>query len=184
MTLLVKLPVKLSLKYFTKTSITQTADRLPLRYTTLVSLLTVSLFALSGLTFASGQVAASELEQFKSAWAAAKKGDHFSFNQIKSTLQGYVLFPYLQYEDYRNRRAKVPVDEMADFLETHQDWAFSPGLRNAWLKSLGKKGRWADLVAHSEGVSDIVLRCQRARGQIILKQTTQGLFKPHFYIYR
>jgi soluble lytic murein transglycosylase len=133
--------------------------------------LTASLFVFSGLTFASGQAAASELEQFKSAWAAAKRGDHVSFSRIKSTLQAYVLFPYLQYEDYRNRRANVPVDEMAGFLETHQDWAFSPGLRNAWLKSLGKKGRWADLVAYSEGVSDIVIRCQRARGQIILKQT-------------
>lgn len=134
-------------------------------------LLTVFLVFISGLAEASGQAENSELGQFKQAWEAAGKGDHASFNQIKDTLQAYVLYPYLQYEDYRSRRSQVPVDEMAAFLDSHRNWAFSPGLRSAWLKSLAKKARWADLVAQSGGVRDTVLRCQRARGQIILKQT-------------
>lgn len=113
----------------------------------------------------------SELDRFKSAWRAAERGDHDDFNQIRLTLKDYVLYPYLQYEDYRNRRSAVPVEEMADFLETYRDLAFYGGLRQSWLKSLARKGRWADLVAHSEGVSDTILRCQRVRGQIILNQT-------------
>ena len=113
----------------------------------------------------------SDSEQFMLAWDAARRGDHESFRQIKQGLTAYVLYPYLQYEDYRNRRSKVAADEMAEFLEKHQDWAFTNGLRVAWLKSLANKGRWVDLVNHSEGVSGTVLRCQRARGQIILKQT-------------
>ena len=125
----------------------------------------------SNQLMASSLASGSELEQFKRAWNAARKGDHTGFNQIKNGLRDYVLFPYLQYEDYRNRRARIPVKEMTDFLNTHKDWAFSAGLRNAWLKSLAEKGRWADLVAHSEGVSDTVLRCQRNRGKIILNQT-------------
>ena len=136
-----------------------------------VCLLTVVLVFISGLAKASGQAESAELGQFKQAWEAARKGDHASFNQIKDTLETYVLYPYLQYEDYRARRARVPVDEMAIFLESHRDWAFSSGLRTAWLRSLAKKGRWTDLVAQSGGVSDTALRCQRARGQIILKQT-------------
>jgi len=113
----------------------------------------------------------SELEQFKSSWDAARRGDHATFGQLKQSLENYVLYPYLQYEDYRNRRSTIATDEMAAFLAGHEDWAFTTGLRHAWLKSMAKKGRWADLVAHSEGVKDTVLRCQRARGQIILKQT-------------
>ena len=140
-----------------------------------VCLLTVVLVFISGPAQANGQSESSELGQFKQAWEAARKGDHASFNQIKDTLQGYVLYPYLQYEDYRARRARVPVDEMSAFLDAHRNWAFSPGLRSAWLKSLADKGRWADLVAQSGGVSDTVLRCQRARGQIILKQTDDVL---------
>ena len=113
----------------------------------------------------------TDLEQFKTAWNAAKHGDHASFKQISQSLHGYVLYPYLQYEDYRNRRSINPADEMAGFLDAHKGWAFTNGLRSAWLKSLAKKARWADLLAHSESVTDTVLRCQRARGKIILKQT-------------
>jgi len=121
--------------------------------------------------FAGSSATAVERKQFQQAWDAAKRGDHGSFRQIKDNLQDYVLYPFLQYEDYRNRRSKVPAQEMAQFLQSHEDWSFSRGLRNAWLKSLAKKKRWADLVAYSEGVSDTVLKCQRLRGQIILKQT-------------
>ncbi len=137
----------------------------------LAYLLTAFLVIFSGQLMASGPGSTPELERFKRAWEAAKKGDHDSFEQIKDTLQDYVLFPYLQYEDYRNRRARVPVKEMSAFLKSHKDWAFTAGLRSAWLKTLAKKGRWADLLAHSEGVRDTVLRCQRTRGKIILKQT-------------
>jgi len=127
--------------------------------------------ALSSAASASGSVTDAEREQFKTAWDAAGRGDHAGFNKIKDQLRGYLLFPYLQYEDYRNRRNKVPVDEMARFLDTYKEWAFAPALRNTWLKSLAKNKHWTDLVAHSEGVRDTVLRCQRVRAQIILKQT-------------
>ena len=137
----------------------------------LAYLLTAILVVFSGQLMASSPASTPELEQFIRAWEAAKKGDHDSFEQIKYTLQDYVLFPYLQYEDYRNRRASVPVKEMSAFLKTHKDWAFTAGLRSAWLKTLAKKGRWADLIAYSEGVKNTVLRCQRTRGQIVLNQT-------------
>lgn len=124
---------------------------------------------------ASASATDTELEQFKTAWEAAKQGDHDRFIQIKDQLQDYVLFPYLQYEDYRNRRSNVPVDEMAGFLETYKNWAFAQGLRNAWLSSLAKNKRWAELVANSEDVDEVALRCQRLHGQIILKQTDDVL---------
>jgi len=157
--------MKPSLNLF-KTSITQAIG---LRQ--LVFALLVLCCAGGGVSNTFGSAADSELERFKIAWTAAGRGDHASFNKIRVTLQDYLLFPYLQYEDYRHRRSSVPVEEMADFLETYRDWAFSPGLRNTWLRSLAKRGRWTDLLAHSEGVRSTVLRCQRARGQIILKQT-------------
>ena len=115
--------------------------------------------------------AESELKLFKTAWDAAKVGDHESFRKIKISLRGYELYPYLQYEDYRDRRADIGADEMTGFLETHEDWAFARGLHVAWLRTLAKEKRWADLVRYSADVSDTRLRCQRVRAQIILKQT-------------
>lgn len=123
------------------------------------------------LSFQNTFAADSELKLFKTAWDAAKVGDHESFSKIKSGLQGYELYPYLQYEDYRNRRAEVSADEMTDFLKAHKDWAFARGLHVAWLRTLAKKKRWSDLVRYSGDVSDTRLRCQRVRAQIILNQT-------------
>lgn len=119
--------------------------------------------------------AAQQLEQFKTAWAAAGRGDHNEFRRISKDLQGYVLYPYLQYEDYRNRRASVATDEMVAFLNANEELAFADGLRTAWLKTLATRGKWADLVKYSEGQNSTALRCQRARGQIILKQTADLL---------
>ena len=56
--------------------------------------------------------------------------------------EGYLLYPYLRYEDLRHRRAAVPAPEMADFLAAHRDWAFADGLETVWLRTLGKRGRW------------------------------------------
>jgi len=161
-----KPPLELTLNCAMKTSITHAIN-----VRQLVFLLAIFIFVFSTGVLASASATEAEREQFKIAWDAANRGDHDNFSQIKGQLQNYVLFPYLQYEDYRNRRGKVPVDEMSGFLETHKDWAFSPGLRNTWLRSLAERKRWADLVAYSAGVSDTALRCQRVRGQIILKQT-------------
>ena len=133
------------------------------------------LLFLVALTIAPARAANSELDQFKSAWAAAEKGDHASFTQQKNALQSYVLFPYLQYEDYRNRRDSVPAAEMSRFLDAHEGWAFSSGLRTTWLKTLARQARWADLVAYSGDATDTRLRCKRVRGQIILKQTEDAL---------
>ena len=135
----------------------------------------INLLLLVSVLFASVVVAddaaGTELEQFKTAWGAASRGDHDDFRRIMLNLKDYVLYPYLQYEDYRSRRASMPADEMAVFLDANQDLAFADGLRRAWLRSLAKTGRWSDLLAYSEDATDTVLRCQRARAQIILKQT-------------
>ncbi|MGD9020512.1 MAG: transglycosylase SLT domain-containing protein [Lysobacterales bacterium] len=115
-----------------------------------------------------GATGGTEIERFQAAWEAARQGDHQTLRQIKGGLQSYLLYPYLQYEDYRNRRRSVDSVEMAAFLGAHRDWAFEAGLRRAWLKALAERGHWADLLAHSNGVEDTELACHKARARIIL----------------
>ncbi len=119
---------------------------------------------------AANSVVAPEIERFKLAWDAARHGDHNTFNRIRQSLRAYELYPYLQYEDFRHRRSSVAADEIATFLDDHEGWAFTTGLRRAWLKSVAKRGRWAELLKYSEGVTGTVLRCQRAQAQIILQR--------------
>ena len=81
-------------------------------------------------------------EVFQEAWRSATAGDRATFESLRGELESYELFPYWQYEDYRARRSSVPVAEMAAFLESHDDWAFTEGLRRAWLKGLGQRRDW------------------------------------------
>lgn len=121
------------------------------------------------------QPADPELEQFKLAWEAARRGDRAGFEQIKAGLGSYLLYPYLQYEDLRFRRATVDAEEMAAFIDAHSGWAFTPGLRRAWLRSLGEKRRWDDLLSYASGEQDTEVQCHLAHARIQRSDTEQLL---------
>jgi soluble lytic murein transglycosylase len=116
----------------------------------------------------------SQREDFSRAWWAAAHGKRADFEQLMPGLRDYLLYPYLQYEDLRYRRAIVSDGEMASFLDKHGDWAFTAGLRAAWLRTLGKRGRWDSLIVHAPGSSDTEVRCYLARARIKRGQT-EGL---------
>ena len=84
-TTLINQSVKLPLRHIEKTDINHSRHARPL-----VHLL--ALFLLTGACqlMASAPASGPELEQFKRAWSAARRGDHDSFNQIKDGLQGYL----------------------------------------------------------------------------------------------
>lgn len=107
-----------------------------------------------------------ERERFETAWNAASRGDRVTFDQLRPGLTGYALYPYLQYEDYRYRRRQVDPAELAAFLEAHEDWAFTRGLRLAWLKSLGQAGRWQALLDYGASTNATEVRCYRTRARI------------------
>ena len=108
----------------------------------------------------------SQRAEFSRAWADAGRGQRDALNQALADLQGYVLYPYLQYEDYRHRRDRVPAPEMNSFLESHSDWAFMPGLQTAWLKSLGKNRQWDALMQYAGRPKNTELRCYLAQARI------------------
>ncbi len=114
---------------------------------------------------------ASQREEFSLAWRAARHGNRANFEQLMPGLQDYLLFPYLQYEDLRYRRGRVGDEEMSSFLEVHEDWAFSAGLKTAWLRTLGMQSRWDSLIKHAPGSSDTEIQCYLAQARINRGQT-------------
>lgn len=112
-----------------------------------------------------------ERERFSRAWNAASRGERKVFLQLMPTLTDYLLYPYLQYEDLRFRRAGAGEQEMATFLGGHGDWAFTAGLRTAWLKALGEKKRWDALLKYASGSGDTEVRCYLAHARIVRGQT-------------
>ena len=134
------------------------------------------LILLSSTIVATGLLAAensepSQREEFSRAWWAAAHGKRTDFKQLMPALQDYQLFPYLQYEDLRYRRAVVSDAEMAAFLEQHEDWAFTAGLKKAWLRTLGERSRWDSLITYAPGSSDAEVQCYLAHARINRGQT-------------
>jgi soluble lytic murein transglycosylase len=110
-------------------------------------------------------------ERFSRAWKAAAHGERTVFLQLMPTLEDYLLYPYLRYEDLRYRRAGVDAQEMATFLDVHSDWAFTAGLRKSWLKALGEKARWDSVLRYANGSGNTEVRCYLAHAQIARGQT-------------
>lgn len=110
-----------------------------------------------------------EATKFKQTWALASKGKYSEFRQQMPAQKNYLLYPYLQYEDYRSRMAMVPAAEMAAFIDQHRQWAFASGLRQAWLRQLGRQQRWQDLLTYSGEFSklrDAETRCLHINARI------------------
>lgn len=128
-------------------------------------------FALTSLPGAAAAPDTTDAQRFAAAWQAANRGRRDEFERLSADLRDYVLHPYLRYEDLRHRRSTVPAAEMAAFLDAHEDWAFAAGLRTAWLKALGDRQRWDDLVRHAGEPTDAEVRCQLARARLKLGRT-------------
>lgn len=109
---------------------------------------------------------ADDSARFLDAWQAASRGDRAAFQQGLADLQGYLLYPYLRYEDLRDRRNQVPDDEMALFLDAHRDWAFAAALEKAWWRALARNQRWTSLLNHAAGASEADVRCAYVEARI------------------
>jgi len=134
----------------------------------------VLVLAASSLLLADESQELSQRQDFSRAWQAAASGDRSEFLQLMPGLTDYLLYPYLEYEEFRFRRASVSAAEMAAFLERHQDWAFTAGLRKAWLRTLGQNGQWEALLTYGVDSSDPEIQCYLAQAKINRGQT-EGL---------
>jgi len=86
------------------------------------------------------------LEQQRSGFLAARKalddGDMKAYQHLASQLRDYPLYPYLRYDDLRQRIADVPESEIRDFLSRYSDSVVSSRLRAAWLSTLISAEQW------------------------------------------
>ncbi|MCF6264313.1 MAG: transglycosylase SLT domain-containing protein [Xanthomonadales bacterium] len=133
-----------------------------------VGLLGFILLALVGPTQAKVLVDPS-VTQFKQTWNLARAGRHAEFRLQMPGSKQYLLYPYLQYEDYRSRLSSVPPAELAAFLQSHKGWAFSSGLRQAWLRGLGRKRQWSKLLQYAgsfQSIRSAETRCNQLNARI------------------
>lgn len=79
---------------------------------------------------------------FLAARKALDAGDMKTYRRLSAQLHDYPLFPYLRYDELRDRVPDTPESEIRDFLNRYGDSVVSSRLRVAWLHALISAKRW------------------------------------------
>ena len=117
---------------------------------------------LSCLTFLPGAVLGYSLDQQRIDFLRAEKlleqKNDEAFLSISSTLIGYPLYPYLQYQWLKNNLQQSSKIEL--FLSTYKDSRYAQLLRSKWLDYLARNERWHEFTQHYQPDDNAALQCQ------------------------
>ena len=80
--------------------------------------------------------------RYLAAERAFQTGDDARYRRLKSTLQDYPLYPYLEYAELKRNLHSAQDSEVRRFLEQYPDLPVTGSLRTTWLKQLARQGRW------------------------------------------
>jgi len=104
------------------------------------------------------------LAEQRTRFLAAEKALHLrrvsEFRRLLPTLTDYPLYPYLQYQDIKQRLHKTPMKEISAFLEQYQSLPISRSLRHKLLRQLARQGRWQQYLGFYIPTENIRLQCQ------------------------
>ena len=99
----------------------------------------------------------AEQQRFLDASKALSAGNMKQYQRYKQQLKGYVLYPYLEYEEVR--RNLKDNWKVAAFLKKYPDTVMSQRLRKSWLLALGKRKSWKQYLKVYRDEDDTTLRC-------------------------
>lgn len=113
---------------------------------------------------------------------ALKKHDHTSFERLKSQIPNYPLYPYLIYEDLKqklqhSKPVSVSLKSLQEFEGQYPDFPFHSTLRNLWLAEMAKSKNWAQYVKGYRKSKSDALECQYYYAQYQITQDKAHLAK-------
>ncbi len=146
---------------------------------------TLSLCLFAAALFAAGSAAAADdggLEKqralFLKVEGALKAGRRQPFRRHRAALESYPLYPYLVYQDLRNRLSGAGEKEVAAFLDAYGGkLPAAEKLRHRWLAQLARRGRWSrflDYYRESVTVENKDNRCRYAAALIHAGRNVQA----------
>lgn len=112
--------------------------------------------------------------QFTAAKKAAQKHQWSRFNNLAAQLENYPLYPYLEYE-YLSRRLSQTNDRVIqNFLNANAGTPIATRLRNKWLYSLARRGKWQTLTDNFAYTHNRSLQCTYIKALIKLGEKERG----------
>ncbi len=148
--------------------------------TTAKVMLAIVFYLLSLLVFSSAHATETDSYSvkrniYKLARYAFAANQLSAYQDFKSQLRDYPLYPYLLYSELRKRLAMASDDEIEDFLTAYSDLPVSGQLRGAWLRQLIEQDRWSKFLSVYDDRSDTDMRCYNTRAQIRAGQEKEVL---------
>ncbi len=121
----------------------------------LISLYLV-LFSLNGLAANNFEHQRELFQQAEQALAAANQ---LQFSQLLDRLQDYPLRAYLEHDAFKQGLSQADVDEVEEFLRSHEEFPFHYHLLSQWLNILAKREDWTNYLKFYDGRSATRYKC-------------------------
>ncbi len=102
---------------------------------------------------------AEQRTRFLAAEKALRLRRVSEFHRLLPTLTDYPLYPYLQYQDIKQRLHKTPLQEVSAFLEQYRNLPISASLRRKLLRQLARQGRWQQYLDFYTPTKNVRLQC-------------------------
>lgn len=112
---------------------------------------------------------------FKDAVSALEAGELDNFAALKAQSTDYILYPYLEYYDLRNRLSSSSDDELIQFIDTYDTMPLSYRLRTQWLYRLAEDKRWDQYLKVYKGQGGAKLECAHLEARLSTDKSTEVL---------
>jgi soluble lytic murein transglycosylase len=125
------------------------------------------------------QAKASEIDEqrklFDDAVQALATGQHDTFKQLAQSNSAYILYPYLEFYDLRERLDGASEEEVARFINKYSNLPISWRLRTRWLFDLAESKRWSSYHKFYTGQNNIKLKCYYLHAQLQVDKSNYTL---------
>lgn len=117
---------------------------------------------------------AEERRQFQMAEKALREKRLVDYRNLKGSLRGYPLLPYLEFGELTADLAQADPERIKAFLTEQDDSILAARLRASWLKHLGAGERWAEFLEFYRTSESNELRCYQLKALIATGKTKEA----------
>lgn len=151
---------------------------MPRRQLHIIPILSIVLLAMP-LAMANSAEKSSRLSiqraDFLAAEKALTKGDMKGYNRYIQKLQNYPLLPYLEYQRLKKNIRALNSDEIESFLTRYAATPLSGLLRNRWLNTLAKRGKWWTYLSFYKARNSKAQQCNYVNALFNTRQSTTAM---------